>query len=263
MDSKTVEFLSRIMLEDDEDDVVFFAFPNQKKKIKCSISMLAEFSPVFEAMFSTRWIRENTDGVGDNQPEMIATAQNKTIQLSDDVNFDQYSTFKLLLQILYGLRQMDSLTVDQATNIFHYAHKYEIKDVEDKIQKFLNERMESGMSKLPLTVAELTDGVEFAKMYHLDEFKQKLDQVKLAFDGENLNPFQFWDVATNFEMKTLQQQIVGHLVHVAPNKDWPFDLLLAVTERLQAMLASMCCEESDSEVEASVKSKLSKTLVFE
>ncbi|XP_037046525.1 uncharacterized protein LOC119081596 [Bradysia coprophila] len=237
MNSKTAEFLSKLMLEDDGDDVVFFAFPNQKKKIRCSVSMLTEISPVFGAMLSTWWSQENPLHVDDTQPHSFVThSQDKTIQLSDDVNFDQYSTFKLLIQILYGLRQMDSLTVEQATNIFFYAHKYEIKDAEDKIQKFLNERMESGMGQVPLSVAELTEGIEFAQLYHLDGFKKKLDQVKLAFDEENLTPFQFWDLSIKFEMKTLQDQIIDRMMNVAPKKDWPFDLLIAVTERLQTLM---------------------------
>ncbi|KAG4073516.1 hypothetical protein HA402_000740 [Bradysia odoriphaga] len=237
MDSKTAEFLSKLMLEEDGDDVVFFAFPKQKKKIRCSVSMLTEMSPVFGAMFSTRWSQEKALEVDHTQLDsFVPHPQDKTVQLSDDVNFDQYLTFKLLMQILYGLRQMDSLTVEQATNIFYYAHKYEIKDAEDKIQKFLNERMESGMGKVPLSVAELTEGIEFAQLYHLDGFKKKLDQVKLAFDEENLNPIQFWDLSTKFEMETLKQQIIDRMMIVAPKKDWPFDLLIAVTERLQALI---------------------------
>lgn len=221
------------MLEDDEDDIVFFAFPNQKKKIKCSISMLTEISIVFDAMFKNRWIKEETKDVDAVQPQPIQPQQDKIIQLEDDVHFNQYSTFKLLMQILYGLRRMDSLTVDQATSVFYYAHKYDINDIEENIKKHLNERMESGMSKLPFTVSELTEGVEFAQTYHLDKFKKKLDEVKLDFDEENLNAIQFWDISIRFGMKMLQQQIVDHMMHVPPKKEWPFDLLLAVTDQLQ------------------------------
>ncbi len=234
MDTKTAEFLSNLMLDDDEEDIVRFAFPNQKRKIKCFIPMLKEISPVFEAMFSARWRQENVaDDINQpDQSEGIDTAsQVKIIQLNDDVKFDQFAAFKLLMQILYGLKQLESLTVDQATDVYFYSHKYQIKEVNANIQKLLNERMESGMSNLPLSVAELSESVGFAQLYNLDEFKYKLDNVILAFDEDN--PIQFWDLALKSNMKSLQEQVVDHVKAIAPNKDWPLDLLLAIIGRLQ------------------------------
>lgn len=228
MDSKTAEFLTKLMLEDDEDDVVFFAFPNEKRKIKCSISMLTEISPVFEAMFSTRWHQEKSI---DNQ-QLDSISQDKTIQLDDGVTFNQYLTFKLLMQILYGLRQIDSLSVDQATGVYFYANKYQIKDVAEKIKKLLNKRMETGISKSPFTFTELKQGIEFAQLYQLDDFKNKLDKVKLDFNGEN--PVQFWDLVNKFEMEALKQQLLHHLKTIVPKADWGEDILLAVIGRLQA-----------------------------
>lgn len=247
MDLKTAEYLTKLMLEDDEDDGVSFAFPNEKRKIKCSISMLCEISPVFEAMFSARWSQEKS---GDNQLDSVLQQdetvklddnqldlfphQDKTVKLEDDVKFDQCHTFKLLMQILYGLRQINSLSVDQAIGVYFYTHKYQIKDVEDKIQKFLNERMESGLSKRPLSVKELKDGIEFAQMYQLDEFKNKLDRVKLAFD--EVNPMQYMDLANQFEMKTLKKQVVDHVKTIAPKEDWSPDILREVITCLQAQI---------------------------
>lgn len=88
MNSETLLFLTKLIIEDDEDDdIVQFAFPNQKSKIRCSISMLSQFSPVFEAMFSERW----------NEDKTIASpaSQKYVIQLNDE-----FATFKLLTQIL-------------------------------------------------------------------------------------------------------------------------------------------------------------------
>lgn len=230
MDSKTAEYLSKLMLENDEDDIVSFCFPNQKRKIKCSISMLTEISPVFEAMFSTRWCHE--EEVDDNQLTVDAVSKDKTIELSDDVTFDQYLTFKLLMQIMYGLREPNSLTVDQATNVYYYSDKYQIKEVSDKVQKFLNQRMQSGISTHPLTVAEPAESITFAQLHKLADFKSKLDEVKLAFDEHNT--IQFWDLTVKFEMKKLQEQVLDHLKTVAPKNDYPPDLLIALVSDLQA-----------------------------
>lgn len=196
MDSKTSEFLTKLVLEDNEDDIVRFAFSNEKRKIKCSISMLSEVSPVFETMFSSLWRNEKAAEVE------LDFHQEKTITLDDNVNFDQYVAFKLFMQILYGLHRIDSLSVDQASSVYFYSHKYEIKDIEERIQRFLNKRMESGMSQKPFSVTELKDGIEFAQGYQLDEFKDKLDQVKLAFDEEN--PIKFFDLANKFEHECVE-----------------------------------------------------------
>ncbi len=164
--------------------------------------MLAEASPVFKVMFSSRWCHRRGN-------VLYTVSQVKTIHLDDDVNFDRYVTFKLLMQILYGLKKVESLTGDQATDVYYYSNKYQIKNVSNYIQKFFDERAESGMPKHPLSVTELTQSIGFAQLYNMDGLKNKLDNVKLAFDEDN--PIQFWNLATKFEMKKLQQQVLNHL----------------------------------------------------
>lgn len=237
MDAPSAELISKLTLDEEKDDVVYFAFPNQTKKVKCSISVLTEWSSVFGTMFSDRWNKVKTENVNAIQTDASGPApKDNTIPLQDAVNFDQYSIFRLLMQVQYGLRRVDLLSVDQATSIYYYAHKYQLQYTEANVQRFLNARMESGISKLPLSVAELTNGIEFAELYNLDEFKKKLDQVTLAFDKDNLNAIQFWNLATRFGMNTLQRQIADHMMNVTPHKDWPFGLLLAVTQRLQRVI---------------------------
>lgn len=106
------------MLEDDcEDDLIRFTFPYEKRKIKCSISMVSAASNVFKAMFSERWNQEKS--VDDAQMVDQRNCYEKSIKLDDPVHFDEYLMFKLFVEILYGLRHVDSsLTVDQATGIY-------------------------------------------------------------------------------------------------------------------------------------------------
>lgn len=180
--SKIALYLSKLLIDDDETDLIRFTFPDDNRKIKCSKSMLSEISPVFQKMFSETWLKETT------------------IKLEDDVTFIQYSAFKLFLEIIYELRDINSLSVDDATAIFFYSHKYQVADIKNEIQDHLNKRMEaaSAVTRDPLSTAELNDGLQFAEMYQLEDFKKKLDKVKLGFDDNN--PVQFYDLAVAFGM---------------------------------------------------------------
>lgn len=225
--------------------MVFFAFPKETRKIRCSISMLTEISPVFATMLSDRWNQEKTDNVDDNkpdsQPDSNRTSRDRIVRLDDYVSFDQYSTFLLLMEVLYGLRQLNTLTVDQAAHIFYYAHKYEMTATENEIQKFLNRRMQYGIKNVPLNLAEVKEGIDFARVYGLDKFRNSLDKVKLALSTENV--FQFWHLTTESEMKNLQEQIVDYAMKgCTPNKDWPLDLLVIVAERMQTLLRTVVTE---------------------
>lgn len=88
-------------------------------------------------MFSGRWCQNANESVeAPNGAEI--NDKEKIITLIDRVDFDQYLTFKSFMEILYGLRQIDS--IDQATTVYYYAHKYHVVDVEKKILEFLCER---------------------------------------------------------------------------------------------------------------------------
>lgn len=153
------------MLDEDESDVIKFAFPNEERKVKCFISILSEASPVFQTMFYTRWNQaKSVDKQPGNQYELNqcqrSCYQVETIRLDDAVNFDQYNTFKSFMEILYGLFRADSLTIQRATDIYYYSHKYQVKKVETKIHNYLYERMKKGIS-----VTELHQIIEFVQMY--------------------------------------------------------------------------------------------------
>lgn len=211
--SKISNYLSKLLIEDDEADLIRFTFPDDNRKIKSSKSILSEISPVFEKMFSDTWLTEST------------------IKLEDVVTFHQYSTFKLFLELVYELREVNSLSVDEATAVYFYSHKYEVIDTTNKIQTHLNQRMEAGVGKNPLSVAELNDGLEFAEMYQLEDFKQKLDKVKLDFDHDN--PVQFFDLAVKFQLDTVKEQIIQHLKTIEPQDNWTLEISNLVCKCLQ------------------------------
>lgn len=200
-------------MEDDEDDLIRFTFPDDDRKIKCSKSMLSEISPVFKTMFNETWLKESI------------------VKLEDDVTFHQYSIFKQFLEILYELRDVYSLKIDEATAVYFYSHKYEVIETTNKIQAHLNERMEAGISKDPLSVAELNDALQFASLYGLEDFKKKLDKVKLHFNDEN--PVEFYNLAVEFQMDLLKEQIVQHLKIIEPKDNWTHELSNAVLKCLQ------------------------------
>lgn len=211
--SKIAHYFTKLLIEDDDTDVIRFTFADDKRKIKCSKSMLSEISPVFAKMFSETWLNESI------------------IKLEDNVTFDQYSTFKLFLELIYELRGVSSLPVYEATAVYHYSHKYQIDATTNKIQEHLNQRMKSGMSRNPFSVSELNDGLEFAETYQLEDFKQKLDNVKLDFNEEN--PVKFFDLAVKFEMDLLKQQVIDHLKNVEPNESWSLEISNLVIKSLQ------------------------------
>lgn len=214
--SKIAHYFTKLLIEDDDADVIRFTFPDDTRKIKCAKSLLSEISPVFEKMFNETWLKESI------------------IKLEDNVTFGQYSTFKLFLEIVYELREVTSLQVDEATAVYYYSHKYQVSDITNKIQQHLNQRMESGMSKSPFSLAELTDGLEFALTYQLAKFKNKLDKVKLEFNEEN--PIEFFDLADKFKLESLKQQVIDHLKNIEPKESWTLQISNLVIKCLQKEL---------------------------
>lgn len=214
--SKIAKYLSKLLIEDDEADLIRFSFPDENRKIKCSKSFLSEISLVFGKMFSGTWLTETT------------------IKLEDDVTFDQYSTFKLFLEIIYELRDVSSLSVNEATAVYFYTDKYSVMDVTMKIQTYLNKRMEASVNEHPVSVAELNDGLQFAKLYKLDDFKKKLDKVELDFNEEN--PVQFFDLAIKFQLDSLKEQVIQHLKTIEPNDTWTHEVSNSVVKCLQKEL---------------------------
>lgn len=213
---KSKNYLLKLLIEsEDEGDFVRFTFPNEERKIKCSINMLSEVSPVFKTMFSETWC-----------------PQTSSVKMGDLVQFDQYLTFKLFVGIVYGMYEADSLSVTQATDVYFYSHKYQVEAVSKNILQYLNKRMNPGMSTKPFSVDELKVALDFYKYNGLEVFKKKLDEVILAVDKDN--SMSFFKLANEFGMNKLKMQVIGFLKTIEPNENWQPEVLCLAVMDLQS-----------------------------
>lgn len=207
---KVGRFLSKLLLEDDESDIIRFAFANDTRKIRCSKSFLSKISPVFQKMLSKTWLKEST------------------IKLNDlAVAFDQYSTFKMFLEIAYEICDLRHLTTHQLKSAYYYAHKYEVIIAKTQIEAHLKHRV----GKKPLSMAELLDGLQFAEFYQVKNLRRKLSNVKVALDEKNAR--QFFDLAVEFNLYALKEQVIDHLKTIEPNDTWTHEMSNSVVKSFQ------------------------------
>lgn len=200
------EFLSKL-LDDDEDDIVRFEFEHATKKIKCNISLLMQESQVFKIMFSEKWKKE-------------------TIQLKDFVQFNQYLVFKKFVNILYGIIEVNSLTIQLATDVFFYSHKYEVKVMSDKILLFLKEQMK----QRSLSLTEMSRICSFSEMFQLD-LKECLDQVKLCLNNENV--YEIYLLAERLNLTKVKERALDFSATIKAREIWSAKFLCAVIGSLQ------------------------------
>lgn len=209
---KVSDDYARLLLEDDASDIVIFTFASEQQplKVKGHKSVLTKVSPVFQTMFNEQWKQSEAP-------------------MNDLVDFDQHKIFRMFMEIIYNLRFVDELSVVEATQVFFYAHKYQIDELINKLKKHLDQRMEQGISLKPYSLIELEQSIKMAELYSLDDFKQQLDDVKLSISDENALKFYKLCIASN--MDKLLFQIAEYLKAKPVLESWPFDLVKRVFER--------------------------------
>ena len=185
------------------------------RKIKGHKSLLVEVSPVFKTMFSENW----------DQSE---------VEMDDPVDFDQCDAFRLFMAVVYELKKLDTLAVEDATRVYFYAHKYQMEPLIKKLRKVLTDRMTQGVSSKPYTVSELTESIKMAELYSLNDFKTNLDGVKL--DINDKNALELYEITEDHGLKKLQEQVVKYLDKKPIDESWPFGLIVKVVERHREQL---------------------------
>ncbi len=214
--SKIGYYFSKLFIEDDETDLVRFTFTGHEKKIKCHKSILAEKSSVFNTMFGSTWTTWADDG---------------SVKMDDQVDFDQYEMFKKFIELVYEIRSVDSLSLAEATSVHFYSHKYQLSDLTEMLLIELKRMVELGITDEPFTVSRLTKSLEFGQLYQLDQFNAKLDLVRLALDVDD--PLEFFELSKKYGMAMLQHQVVDHLQTVEPNDSWSLEVSHLVLKALQ------------------------------
>lgn len=208
--SEIAKLLSNLLVEDDDDeDIVRFSFPNQNRQIKCSICLLSKVSPVFEAMFTENWHTK------------------KTVKMDDFVQFNQFLTFRLFVNMLYGLLEFNSLTIGDATNAFFYSHKYQVEIVNDRILSFLHHKVAIGS----LSLIEFRVLLDFAQLFNLTHLMAKLDHFDLKLDVDNC--YELYQLADQMNLKKIKQRVIGYCVTVQPKAEWSSEFLCLVIASMQ------------------------------
>lgn len=203
------KFSSNLIVDDDED-VVRFKFPDENKQIRCHRSLLTKVSPVFNTMFtSENWNKETT------------------IRMNDLVKFNQFFVFKLFVNILYDICSANSVTLEQATDVFFYSHKYQVNIVNDKILSFIKREIKYKTFSLE----ELQRVHSFSEFYGLD-LKEKLDLMSLNLNEGNC--CEHFQLADELNLTKMKQRIIEFAAKtIKPNRKWPSEFLCLVVEDLQ------------------------------
>ncbi len=213
-------FLSKLLIENDGDDFVRFSFPNETRQIKCSISLLSEVSPVFKTMFSEKWCSQ------------------KIIKMDDHVQFDQFLTFKLFIDIIYGLTKEDALSVGQAVNVFFYSDKYQVDAMKDRIHCFIADKIEIGW----ISTTELEEVYNFIKLFQFDDLIKSLDNMELDLDAEN--SYEFYKLADKMQLPQMKEQVIVYCETLQPDPKWGCDFLCLVVNNLQRKIQTLTAVES-------------------
>lgn len=161
-------------------------------------------------MFSEKWRQEK-----------------QTVKIDDFGTFDQYSTFKLFVEILYGICDVDSLTLAEATQVYFYSHKYQVEVVTDSIVEYLHQRINN--ASRPFSVNELEILLYFTQMYELDDVKKNVVHVKL--DEET--SMKFFHLANEYKMNPLKEKVINYLMTIEPKEEWEPEVLCAVIRNFQ------------------------------
>lgn len=195
----------RMSIGASDTDLVKFKFKKQGKFCLCFISFLSKRSPKFEEMFNEKsW---NGD----------------TIELDDQVNFDEHFAFSLFLEALVGSIELSDIDVYRSCCIYYYAEKYQVNDLKSKLKALPCLLVEKNC---PLTL----DLATVINESNLVEMKDVLDnRIKLFLTDENA--LDIYKTCSLCQMKNLMAQIVDYIAGMEYDSSWPPDLLLRIAKK--------------------------------
>ena len=186
-----------------ESDIVKFTLKSSEGKVVRALkSALSSRSAVFKVQFSKTW---DTD----------------TIELDEEVNFDQLEIFGLFIDCLVGWQTLVELTVHQVCCVYYYANKYEIQDLKNDLLEALSELEGRETVDNFSKCLELVSGVE--EFVHLME---ALDKIELDITSENGG--MAFDIASKHKMARQKVQVVEKLKSLEYKDSWSSDLLLRI-----------------------------------
>lgn len=208
---------------------------DEVRKIIGYKSFLSKMSPVFEKMFSENW----------NQSEFV---------MDDQVDFNQLEVFQLFMELVCGLANVDTLTINQIICVHFYAHKYLMDPLIAKILEVLTNRTKSEET---FSVTEFIDSIKMAELYSLNEFKKQLNKVKLDITSQS-DAIKAYNICIDCNMnQNVIRQVVSYM-ESQPVNDWPINLVIRVLESNQTKL--MITKSSLENVERKLKEFQNKTL---
>lgn len=199
--------------DNENDTIIRFVFDNELRKIKAYKSLLSEMSQVFKSMFNDR--------------------QDKfEFKINDPVAFDQFEMFNLFLEIVYGLTDVDTLTVDQAIGVHFYAHKYQIDSLCEMIREILTKK--SVIDKI-FSVTQFIDCIQMAELHSWNDLKEQLKNVKLNIKNQSdgLLIYKVCMDHNTINSGSLIGQVASFLAAETVNDHWPRDLVIRVLEQLR------------------------------
>lgn len=169
-------------------------------------------------------------------------------------DFDQHAVFKLFLNIIYGLCDVNSLTISQATDVYYYADKYQVDIVKNLILDFIKQKIGVGHA----STTDLNSLYQFVKLYDFDSDSDsdlglliQLDEMNINLDDENC--YEFYKLADVMELHAMKRKVIDYCAAVEPNKKWAPEFLCEVIENLQKK--QTICQEKIKILEEGDKQK--------
>lgn len=203
-------FCKVIFYDNEDDTIVRFVFENELYKIKAYKSLLSEISPVFKDIFN------------DCQGKF-------EFKMNDSVAFDQFEIFKLFLEIIYGLTDVDTLTIDQAICVHFYAHKYQIHLLCEMIREIMTKK---GVIGKTFSVMQFIHTIQMTELHSWNDLKDQLKNIQLNIKDQS-EALSIYKTCMDHNMQSLIGQVVSFLVAETVNDHWPRDLVIRVLEQLR------------------------------
>lgn len=198
------------------DDEVQFEFiqTGDKRKLFVHKKVLINASPVFQTMFDEKWTTS-------------------LIKMADDVSFDQYQTFMLFIECLVN-QMVSNLSIQEACNLYYYAHKYDVQVMETNICNQISTILEAATVTQndycqELTLSDLAHCVKCFNLYSLEKLRMQLEQVELEINSENV--LEFYEIITSFKLYSLlHRQVMPILMSPMNPSLWPIEVMKQIIE---------------------------------